>query len=234
MARKRRRADQRTTAPSPPPPLRTKLTHRQPVVVFAHGAGAPSSSDWMTHWKEMVKDALDAIEVVTFDYPYMSGGKRRPPPKADKLVDHHLSVVKNAVAEHPGHPLVLMGKSMGSRVSCMVASSDGICASAVICLGYPLKGAKGVMRDEILLKLIVPTMFVQGNKDGLCPLNKLELVRKKMTCKNELHVVDGGDHSFKISQKYQKSAGINQHDIELEAVKAIEQFVQNSIAESLT
>ena len=29
----------------------------------------------------------------------MSGGKRRPPPKADKLVDHHLSVVKNAVAE---------------------------------------------------------------------------------------------------------------------------------------
>uniref|UniRef100_A0A287HHZ4 KANL3/Tex30 alpha/beta hydrolase-like domain-containing protein n=2 Tax=Hordeum vulgare subsp. vulgare TaxID=112509 RepID=A0A287HHZ4_HORVV len=115
MARKRRRADQCTTAPSPPPPFWTKLTHRQPVVVFPHGAGAPSSSDWMTHWKEMVKDALDAIEVVTFDYPYMSGGKRRPPPKADKLVDHHLSVVKNVVAEHPGHPLVLMRKSMGSR-----------------------------------------------------------------------------------------------------------------------
>ncbi|KAI5010415.1 hypothetical protein ZWY2020_012552 [Hordeum vulgare] len=103
----------------------------------------------------MVKDALDAIEI------YVSGGKWRPPPKADKLVDHHLSVVKNVVAEHPGHPLVLMGKSMGSRASCMVASSDGISASAVICLGYPLKGAKGVMRDEILLKLMVPTMFVQ-------------------------------------------------------------------------
>uniref|UniRef100_A0A8I6XQJ9 KANL3/Tex30 alpha/beta hydrolase-like domain-containing protein n=2 Tax=Hordeum vulgare subsp. vulgare TaxID=112509 RepID=A0A8I6XQJ9_HORVV len=115
MARKRSRVDQRTTAPSPPPPFWTKLTHRQPVVVFAHGVGAPSSSDWMTYWKEMVKDALDAIEVVTFDYPYMSGGKRRPPPKADKLVDHHLSAVKNAVAEHPGHPLVLMRKSMGSR-----------------------------------------------------------------------------------------------------------------------
>ncbi|KAM3209096.1 hypothetical protein ACQJBY_063652 [Aegilops geniculata] len=234
MARKRRRAEQRTPAPPPPPPLRTKPSQRQPVVVFAHGAGAPSSSDWMTHWKEMVKEALDAVEVVTFDYPYMSGGKRRPPPKADKLVDHHLSVVNNAVAEHPGHPLVLMGKSMGSRVSCMVANSDDISVSAVICLGYPLKGVKGALRDEILLKLMVPTMFVQGNKDGLCPLDKLELTRNKMTCKNELHVVDGGDHSFKVSQKYQKSAGISQHDVELEAVKAIAEFVQNSIAESLT
>ncbi|KAE8812336.1 KAT8 regulatory NSL complex subunit 3 [Hordeum vulgare] len=99
--------------------------------------GDVSLLDYAASWKEMVKDALDAIEVVTFDYPYMSGGKRRPPPKADKLVDHHLSVVKNVVAEHPGHPLVLMRKSMGS--SCMVASSDGISASAVICLGYPLK-----------------------------------------------------------------------------------------------
>lgn len=185
-------------------------------------------------WKEMVKDALDAVAVVTFDYPYMSGGKRRPPPKAEKLLDHHIGVVKNAVAEHPGHPLVLMGKSMGSRVSCMVASSDGINASAVICLGYPLKGMKGAMRDEILLKLRIPTMFVQGNKDCLCPLDKLELTRKKMTCRNELHVVDGGDHSFKVSQKYQIDAGVNQNDVEIEAVKAIAQFVQNSIAESLT
>ncbi|KAI5002756.1 hypothetical protein ZWY2020_027406 [Hordeum vulgare] len=169
-------------APSPPPPFWTKLTHRQPVVVFAHGVGAPSSSDWMTHWKEMVKDALDAIEVVTFDYSYMSGGKRRPPPKADKLVDHHLSVVKNAVAEHPGHPLVLMRK-----VSCMVASSDGISASAVICLGYPLKGAKRVMRDEILLKLMVPTMFVHFTSP--CDSNE-----------SNTHIVMGSDHVLLVRE----------------------------------
>ena len=77
-------------------------------------------------------------------------------------------------------------------------------------------------------------MYPQGNKDGLCPLNKLEFTRKKMTCQNELYVVDGGDHSFKVSQKYQKTAGVNQHDVEMEAVKAISQFIQNSVAESLT
>ncbi|XP_052154601.1 uncharacterized protein LOC127772686 isoform X2 [Oryza glaberrima] len=233
MAPKRRRArpaDESSTPPPPPPPLRTAPSHLQPVVVFAHGAGAPSSSDWMVHWKDMVKDALDAIEVVTFDYPYMSGGKRRAPPKAEKLVDHHLGVVKDAVAKHPGHPLVLMGKSMGSRVSCMVADSDDIIVSAVICLGYPLKGVNGAVRDETLLNLKIPTMFVQGNKDGLCPLDKLEATRKKMNCKNELHVIDGGDHSFKIGKKYQESTGVNQQAAEMEAVKAIAKFVQNSIA----
>ncbi|MCI12396.1 KAT8 regulatory NSL complex subunit 3-like, partial [Trifolium medium] len=40
-----------------------------PVVIFAHGAGAPSSSDWMLRWKSMLKDTLHAADVVTFDYP---------------------------------------------------------------------------------------------------------------------------------------------------------------------
>jgi hypothetical protein len=72
-------------------------------------------------------------------------------------------------------------------------------------------------------------MCSQGNKDGLCPLDKLEFTRKKMTCQNELHVVDGGDHSFKISQKHQNTTGVNQHDVETEAVKAIAQFIRSSI-----
>ena len=45
----------------------------------------------------------------------IAGGKRKAPPKAEKLVDHHLDAVKGAVAKYPGHPLVLAGKSMGSR-----------------------------------------------------------------------------------------------------------------------
>lgn len=45
----------------------------------------------------------------------MSGGKRKAPPKAEKLVECHLSIIKAAAARYPGHPLVLAGKSMGSR-----------------------------------------------------------------------------------------------------------------------
>ncbi|KAJ4794581.1 KAT8 regulatory NSL complex subunit 3 [Rhynchospora pubera] len=205
---------------------------KAPLVVFAHGAGAPSTSDWMVRWKEMIGEALEAVEVVTFDYPYISGAKRKAPPKAEKLVDHHLSVVRDALAKHPGHPLVLMGKSMGSRVSCMVVGSDEIDVAAVVCLGYPLKGMNGAVRDETLIQLKVPTMFVQGSKDGLCPLDKLASIRKKMDCKNELHVIDGGDHSFKIGKKFLESSGKTQDQAEQAAVKAIADFISKSIEEN--
>ncbi|KAL0393660.1 UNVERIFIED_CONTAM: hypothetical protein Slati_4332200 [Sesamum latifolium] len=202
-----------------------------PVVVFAHGAGAPSSSDWMVRWKGMLAKALNAVEVVTFDYPYIAGGKRRAPPKAEKLVDFHHDIVRKTLAKYPGHPLVLAGKSMGSRVSCMVAGEKDITVSAVVCLGYPLKGMNGAVRDEILLQLKVPVMFVQGSKDGLCPLEKLEAVRKKMNSNNALHVIEGGDHSFKIGKKHLQSTGTNQEEAEDIAVQAIVKFVSNNLKE---
>ncbi|KAL8064019.1 hypothetical protein ABFX02_01G064500 [Erythranthe guttata] len=202
-----------------------------PVVVLAHGAGAPSSSDWMVRWKAMLAKALNAVEVVTFDYPYIAGGKRRAPPKAEKLVDFHCDLVRKTVAKYPGHPLVLAGKSMGSRVSCMVAGEEDVSASAIVCLGYPLKGVNGAVRDETLLQLSAPVMFVQGSKDGLCPLEKLEAVRKKMNATNELHVIEGGDHSFKIGKKHLQSTGTNQEEAEDQAVQAIATFVSTCLRE---
>ncbi|GMN31631.1 hypothetical protein TIFTF001_003335 [Ficus carica] len=230
--KRRRRNENKDVAAdtsAPPSPTSVKLS---PVVVFAHGAGAPSSSDWMIRWKDMMGKALHAVEVVTFDYPYMSGGKRRAPPKAEKLVDFHADVVKEAVAKYPGHPLILAGKSMGSRVSCMVACKEDICASAIVCLGYPLKGMGGAVRDEILLQLTVPIMFVQGNKDALCPLDKLESTRKKMKSVSDLYVIDGGDHSFKIGKKHLQANGSTQDQAEDLAVQAIATFLSKNLGES--
>lgn len=208
-----------------------KSAEESPVIVLAHGAGAPSSSDWMIRWKGMLAKTLKAIEVVTFDYPYIAGGKRRPPPKAEKLVDFHCDIVRKAMAKYPGHPLVLAGKSMGSRVSCMVAGEKDIAASAVVCLGYPLKGRSGAVRDDTLLQLKVPVMFGQGSKDGLCPLEKLEAVRKKMNSETALHVIEGGDHSFKIAKKHLQSTGSNQEEAEQQAVEAIAAFVSQHLKE---
>ncbi|KAF4353186.1 hypothetical protein F8388_014654 [Cannabis sativa] len=233
-SRKRRRVNQSkdgadidaVDTSSPPSSTLEKLS---PVIVFAHGAGAPSTSDWMIRWKYMLGKALHAVEVVTFDYPYMSGGKRRAPPKAEKLVDFHSDIVKETVAKYPGHPLILAGKSMGSRVSCMVACKEDISASAIICLGYPLKGIGGAVRDEILLQLNVPIMFVQGSKDALCPLEKLESTRKKMKSLSDLHVIDGGDHSFKIGKKHLQTNESTQDGAEDQALKAIADFLSGSI-----
>lgn len=45
----------------------------------------------------------------------ISGGKKRAPPKAEKLVEFHSGIVKETAAKFPGRPLILAGKSMGSR-----------------------------------------------------------------------------------------------------------------------
>ncbi|KAL8210055.1 hypothetical protein R6Q57_006787 [Mikania cordata] len=209
-------------------PVKISGNNNSPVVVFAHGAGAPSSSEWMMRWKKLLADSLNAVEVVTFDYPYIS--KRKPPPKAEKLIDFHSDFVKTIAAKYPQHPLILVGKSMGSRVSCMVAAENDIRAAAVVCLGYPLKGSKGAIRDQPLLQLTVPTMFVQGTKDGLCSLESLEMVRKKMKAMTRLHVVENGDHSMKIAKKNLDLAGITQEDAEQCAVEAIAVFVSEIIS----
>ncbi|GFP86714.1 kat8 regulatory nsl complex subunit 3 [Phtheirospermum japonicum] len=271
---KRRRKDQNVqdnveeNRPSPPgvdetsEQLREKSTNgkqkeKPPVVVLAHGAGAPSSSDWMIRWKCMLAEALNAIEVVTFDYPCeivnklcffitffdfmdfstelladITGKKRWVPPKAEKLIDFHSEIVKKTMDKYPGHPLILAGKSMGSRVSCMVAGDKDIAASAVVCLGYPLKGTKGAIRDETLLQLTVPVMFVQGSKDGLCSLEQLEDVRKKMNVVTALHVIEGGDHCFKIAKRDLLSSGSSQEEAEDQAVRAISEFVSSSLGVS--
>ncbi|CAN6929650.1 unnamed protein product [Brassica oleracea] len=205
-------------------------SYSSPVVIFAHGAGAPSSSDWMIRWKDKLKKSLSAVEVITFDYPYIAGGKRGVPPKAEKLVQFHLDLVKETAAKFPGHPLILAGKSMGSRVSCMVAADEDIPVSAVICLGYPLKGTKGAIRDETLLEMGIPVMFVQGSKDPKCPLDKLQAVCNKMKALTELHVIDGGDHSFKTGKKHLEAKGLTQDLVEDVALQAIAAFVSKSLA----
>lgn len=53
-----------------------------------------------------------------------------------------------------------------------------------------------------------------------------------MKCENELHVIDGGDHSFKIGKKFQESTGVNQDEAERAAVEAIAHFVLKSIGEN--
>lgn len=169
---------------------------KEPLIVFAPGAGAPSTSDWMRAWARRL-GSLGTL--VPFDYRYQLESRRRPD-LLPVLIARHRDAIAEARARHSG-PLVLAGKSMGSRVGCHVSLEEaGV--EALICFGYPLKAAgSGKLRDAVLLQLRTPVLFVQGTKDPLCPLPLLESVRAEMTVRNELHVVEGGDHSLRISKK---------------------------------
>lgn len=162
------------------------------LFLFAPGAGAPSTSGWMRAWAQRL-GGLGAV--VPFDYPYMKAG-RRMPDRLPALIAAHAAALAAARAAHPG-PAVLIGKSMGSRVGCHLSLEVPV--AGLVCLGYPLVAASnGAVRDEVLLALRTPILFVQGTRDPLCPLDHLDRVRARMSARHELHVVEGGDHSLEL------------------------------------
>ena len=191
----------------------------RPFFLFAPGAGAPSSSAWMQGWRDRLATLGD---VATLDYPYMRAG-RKSPDKLPVLVESHRAALADARGRAKG-PLFLVGKSMGGRVGCHLAVEEPV--AGVVCLGYPLKaGGSGALRDEVLLALRVPVLFVQGTRDPLCPLPLLAEVRARMTAPNTLLVVEGGNHSLETSAAARKAANETQAASDARVLDAIRRFV---------
>jgi predicted alpha/beta-hydrolase family hydrolase len=190
----------------------------QPLFVFAHGAGASSASKWMQAWTKRLETLG---RVVTFDYPYMQN-KRRSPDPLPKLIAAHRDALQRARVSHQG-PVFLIGKSMGSRVGCHVALEEPV--NGLICFGYPLRGQSGAVRSEVLENLRAPILFVQGTRDPLCPLDLLATTRGAMKARNELYVVDTGNHSLEATRTHLKSSGLSQDDVDQNILRAIADFV---------
>jgi predicted alpha/beta-hydrolase family hydrolase len=168
---------------------------KRPRIVFAPGAGAPSSSAWMRQWAARLGTLG---EVQTFDYAYQVARRRRPDPLPE-LIAAHRAAIGSARVGWDG-PLVLAGKSMGGRIGCHASLEDRV--DALVCFGYPLRAAgSGKLRDQVLLDLKTPVLFLQGTRDELCPLDLLAQVRPRMTALNELYVVETGDHSLQVFKK---------------------------------
>ena len=191
-----------------------------PAFLLAPGAGAPSSHPRMRTFARLL-ETIGPVE--PFDYPYALEGRRRPDP-LPRLIEAHRAALAALRAKHDG-PIVLAGKSMGGRVGCHVALVDPV--QAVICFGYPLCGAgdRSKLRDQVLLELKVPILFVQGTRDPLCPLELLEDVRKRMRAPSTLYVVDGGDHSLMVAKTTLKALASTQADADEGVRTAIARFL---------
>ena len=197
----------------------------KPLFLFAPGAGAPSSHPWMQRWKKRLEEIGD---VETFDYPYMRENRKRPDRLPQLIAAHRLALARAVRRRTSGRstfaPTILIGKSMGGRIGCHVALEETV--NGLICLGYPLcaMGDRTKLRDEVLRALATPTLFVQGRRDSLCPLDLLERVRSEMKAPNFLHVVEGGEHSLLVRKGDLLAAGETQDDVDLRALGAIVAF----------
>jgi len=190
--------------------------------LLAPGAGAPSTHPRMQAFARLLR-TLGSVH--PFDYDYTIEG-RKSPDSLPKLIETHRAALTALQQSHDG-PIVLVGKSMGGRIGCHVALVEKV--AAVVCLGYPLCGAGDVtkLRDEVLLALSTPTMFVQGTRDRLCPLDLLAGVRTRMSAPNAIHIVQGGDHSLLVSKTERKAQKIGQEEVDGEILKALAAFLQH-------
>jgi uncharacterized protein len=142
-----------------------------------------------------------------------------------QLIAAHRKALEAAREKYQPDSTFLIGKSMGGRIGCHVSLEEKI--DGLVCLGYPLcaMGDRTKLRDEVLRALTTPILFVQGTRDALCPPDLLERVRTEMKAPNFLHMIEGGDHSLRVSKRQLQAAGETQEDINQRIFEAVAGFV---------
>ena len=132
------------------------------ALLLTHGAGGDSSHRLLVALQEQ----LD-LPVWRMDFPYRKEG-RRFPDRAPKLIDALLAEVMLAAEALGVDPeaMAFGGRSMGGRI-CSMAIAEGMGASGLVALSYPLHpvGKPERLRVEHFPGLRVPTLFVNGDRD---------------------------------------------------------------------
>ncbi|NXS94711.1 TEX30 protein, partial [Jacana jacana] len=99
----------------------------------------------------------------------------------------------------------LAARSMGSRAAasvirllCQEEEDDFI--QGLICLSYPLHRPKlqSKLRDEDLLFIRCPVLFVSGSADEMCEKQLLEGVASKMKAPKKIHWIDKANHGMAV------------------------------------
>ncbi|AUD79544.1 alpha/beta hydrolase [Kangiella profundi] len=170
----------------------------QAVFIFAHGAGADSSSEFMQSMAKLISHP--DIEVVLFDFPYMlkrqQTGKKSPPDRMPKLLEAY----KQQILElGKGRKIFIGGKSMGGRVASMIADDEQV--SGLICMGYPFHppGKPDKLRTEHLQSLRTPTLILQGTRD---PFGKPdEVASYDLSPTIKVQWLENGNHSLETLKR---------------------------------
>ena len=153
-----------------------------------------------------------------FNFLYREAGRDRADSEKVLLATFN-RVCEDALARWSLEPdrLVVGGKSLGARIGTL-AVTKGLAAAGLLYLGFPLHppGRPELIREELILSAGLPQFFVAGDRDFLCPLDRLREVIEKTSPKAGLHVIEGGDHSFVLPA----GSGRAPEEVNLEAARA--------------
>ncbi|MCH7876206.1 MAG: alpha/beta hydrolase [Gemmatimonadetes bacterium] len=171
------------------------------LYVVAHGAGAGMRHQFLE--SVTARLAESGVATLRYQFPYMEEGRKRPDPPhiAERTVRAAVAAAADAA---PDLPIVAGGKSFGGRMTSQAQSRDPLPGvRGLVFLGFPLHapGRPGDRRAEHLNDVTVPMLFLQGTRDALADLDLIREVTNRLGSRATLHVLEGGDHSFKVLKR---------------------------------
>jgi predicted alpha/beta-hydrolase family hydrolase len=154
---------------------------------------------------ERIAQVLAERQIATYRYefPYMEKGSSRPDPPAVAVARVREAAI-DAARVAPGVPLFAGGKSFGGRMTSQAQAGEPLPGvHGLVFLGFPLHppGRPGTSRADHLSSVRIPMLFLQGTRDEFAGLDLLRPVVKKLGKTASLHMVEGGDHSFKVLKR---------------------------------
>ncbi|WP_417685158.1 alpha/beta family hydrolase [Roseibium sp.] len=170
------------------------------TLLLAHGAGAAMDSTFMN--KLAAALCAQGIQVARFEFAYMAGrrtgGPKKPPPKADKLIGEFQTALQKVMKDCDG-PLLIGGKSMGGRIAAMLAGGSSLPSrvKGVACFGYPFHPTgkpEAEWRMEPLLEAKRPVQILQGDRDPFGFQAELDAI--SLPSHVALHYLEDGNHDF--------------------------------------
>ncbi|WP_306462158.1 alpha/beta family hydrolase [Onishia niordana] len=213
-------------------PLEVSGQARHGRLLLAHGAGAGQDSAFLVSLRQSLVEA--GVQVMAIEFGYMQQmrreGRRRPPPKVERLVEEMADWCD--IVSQEGLPMPwLGGKSMGGRVASLLAakrgehalgeredkaqSRQGI-AGLVLC-GYPFHppGKPERTRLDHWPALTCPTLVVQGTRDPFG--RRPEVEGYALPACADVHFLESGDHDWLPTRR----SGLRQEDLIREAADKI-------------
>lgn len=193
--------------------LLLRPTSARALLVLGHGAGAGMHHPFM----QAVAEQLAAQKIATFRYqfPYMEKGKKSPDSQTT-LRATVVSAVETAKKAARGLPLLAGGKSMGGRLTSLVAAEGGLPdVRGLIFYGFPLHatGKPSSERGAHLAEVSIPMLFLQGTRDRLAELACITPLCRGLGKRATLHIVEGGDHSFHVLKRSGRTAEEVQNEL---------------------
>ncbi|MGH7519765.1 MAG: alpha/beta hydrolase family protein [Gemmatimonadales bacterium] len=190
------------------------------LYVLAHGAGAGMRHHFLAQAADIF--AGRGIATYRYEFPYMQAGKNRPdsPKVAEGAVR---AAVVAASHRAPELPLIAGGKSFGGRMTSQAQAHEPLPGvRGLVFVGFPLHapGRPGIERADHLSAVHVPMLFLQGTRDEFATLELLQGVVDRLGDRATLHLIEEGDHSFKVP----KRTGKTERDVMDELAETIQNW----------